>query len=811
MKKFLLALLVAVAAPAAFGQINIDPPTRSFTKDGGGGSILTSGSGTWTATSNVSWITITPRTSGNAGESCIYVVGSNFSADTRQGVITIGGKTHTVTQTGYNATLSPSSATVDLNGATGTISITVDAGVAWSAVSNASWVTVTPGSGTSSGSVSYTVAPYGGVTTRTTSLTVAGKTFSITQTGTDVNISPKSSEKAYSSDIVQVAVTALSTTTWNVTPNASWISVVDDGNGFGDSTITLAVGTNPSFLERTGTVTIGSATFTIIQAGTPNPTLDIIPKEATADPVGAYGNIAVLATPDGPWTAQSMSPWIVISQGASGAGNGNIQYVASANPNLTNRTGTIRVNPPVFQPTVDLTWLLLAHVNGNSATDISGWGRNLSGMLATRFNGLSPRTMSGQSFARGADDTFSICLQFELGDLNTINRLLEVTRGAASYSTLYVDTNNQLVFRSASETLTTSLAVQAGVTYQVVLTADASNQVRVYASARGGSEIPLVGTRSFAAAPFPANYVTPAFIKLGSAQSPTPGNLTNAALNDLRIYGRCLNAREAAAVYANAGTTNPYALAASGLSPAPVLQMKFEGSGVSALTNNPLFMGSATNWSRSTDRFGLSNRAVQSTNTGRLALHAGSFAQVSGSYSWSQARTNANARGGRLAVVDSSPKQQVIASLGLTGWIGLNDETTEASWKWVNGNSLSYQNWGPNEPNGGISGMRDEDYAQVVPGGEWIDNIGTTDRYILETTNPSVTSCYWVRFDSFPSTNAVIQTNIETALVLEVVSGPSLRLKRGGFNYATFAAPLVTNTWHHIALAGASGGVTRRR
>ena len=206
MKSLILPLLVVLLASSAFGQINIDPPTRSFTKDGGGGSILTSGTGTWTAEKSASWITITPRSSGNAGESCIYVVGSNFSADTRQGVITIGGKTHTVNQTGYNAVLSPSSATANLGGSTGTISITLDAGVAWSAVSNASWVTVSPASGTSSGSVTYTVAPYGGVTTRTTSLTIAGKTFSVTQTGTDVNISPKSAEKAYSSDIIQVSV-----------------------------------------------------------------------------------------------------------------------------------------------------------------------------------------------------------------------------------------------------------------------------------------------------------------------------------------------------------------------------------------------------------------------------------------------------------------------------------------------------------------------------------------------------------------------------------------------------------------------------
>ncbi len=114
---------------SAWAVVNIDPPTRTFTKDGGGGSVLTSGSGTWTATANVPWLNITPRTSGNAGESCIYVVSSNFSADTRQGTITINDKIHTVTQTGYAATLSPTSATINLAGGARAVGITTSAGV----------------------------------------------------------------------------------------------------------------------------------------------------------------------------------------------------------------------------------------------------------------------------------------------------------------------------------------------------------------------------------------------------------------------------------------------------------------------------------------------------------------------------------------------------------------------------------------------------------------------------------------------------------------------------------------------------------
>lgn len=91
--KKLLCRVVALCLTAlpVLAQININPPTRSFTKDGGGGSILTSGTGSWAASTTSSLLTITPRTTGTAGTWFIYVVSANLSADTRSGVIDVSG------------------------------------------------------------------------------------------------------------------------------------------------------------------------------------------------------------------------------------------------------------------------------------------------------------------------------------------------------------------------------------------------------------------------------------------------------------------------------------------------------------------------------------------------------------------------------------------------------------------------------------------------------------------------------------------------------------------------------------------------
>jgi hypothetical protein len=81
--------------------------------------------------------------------------------------------------------ISPTSSSPPAAGATGTVAVTAGAGCTWSAVSNATFITITSGaSGSGNGSVSYSVAANGGSSSRTGTMTIAGSTFTVTQAGT---------------------------------------------------------------------------------------------------------------------------------------------------------------------------------------------------------------------------------------------------------------------------------------------------------------------------------------------------------------------------------------------------------------------------------------------------------------------------------------------------------------------------------------------------------------------------------------------------------------------------------------------------
>jgi hypothetical protein len=69
-------------------------------------------------------------------------------------------------------------------GGSETINVTADTNCSWTAVSNASWITITSGSsGTGNGSVEYSVAPSRKKKTRTGTITVAGHLFTVKQDG----------------------------------------------------------------------------------------------------------------------------------------------------------------------------------------------------------------------------------------------------------------------------------------------------------------------------------------------------------------------------------------------------------------------------------------------------------------------------------------------------------------------------------------------------------------------------------------------------------------------------------------------------
>jgi hypothetical protein len=114
------------------------------------------------------------------------------------------------------------------------------------------------------------------------------------------------------------------------------------------------------------------------------------------------------------------------------------------------------------------------------------------------------------------------------------------------------------------------------------------------------------------------------------------------------------------------------------------------------------------------------------------------YEQISGSFSWSAAKADAESRGGYLATITSASENSAAYSVASTGdFIGGTDSSQEGTWTWVTGEAFSYTNWNSGEPN---NSSGNEDLLQFTTGGKWNDiSPSSTNSYILErvsVTNP---------------------------------------------------------------------------
>ena len=349
---------------AAACQLDISVSASQFPATGGAGgvTVATPGGCTWTASSTVSWITLSSAAGSGSANVNFTVAGNSGAA--RTGTITIGGLAVTIQQAGVSSpppacaiSLQPTSTSVPAASGTGSVAVTAPAGCSWTANSLASWITLTtPASGSGNGSVGFSIGSNTTTTARTGTLNIGGQTFTINQAGATqtctVTINPTSqSVPAAGATGINIAVTAPSGCARPASSNATWITVTSGATGSGNGTVTLNVAANTGG-ARTGTVTIGGQTFTANQAAAaPTCTYSINPSAMTVGNQGAQNlTVAVTAGSGCAWTATENVGWLDIDSGSSGTGNGSVRFDVSSTGGST-RTGTLTIAGQTFTVT----------------------------------------------------------------------------------------------------------------------------------------------------------------------------------------------------------------------------------------------------------------------------------------------------------------------------------------------------------------------------------------------------------------------------------------------------------------------------
>jgi hypothetical protein len=271
---------VSQRAPCRY---EVGPPSQSMGAGGGSGSVSVSVNSdcAWTATTDVSWITLVAPVGGSGNGTVNFTVAPNSGVD-RTGNVVIAGQRSMITQSAVASscsyTIAPTSQNVAAAGGTGApVTVTTTSACRWTASSSASWITVTSGAtGTGNGSVGFTVAANTGAA-RTGTLTIATRAFTVNQaaaaatpptppTSCSYSISPGTTKIGRPGGAGAITVSTSSGCAWTASSDDSWITVTTGASGSGNGSVTFLVAPNLG-KDRKGTLTVAGRTATVEQKG----------------------------------------------------------------------------------------------------------------------------------------------------------------------------------------------------------------------------------------------------------------------------------------------------------------------------------------------------------------------------------------------------------------------------------------------------------------------------------------------------------------------------------------------------------------
>ena len=214
-------------------------------------------------------------------------------------------------------------------GGTGTAAVAAASGCAWTATSEAAWISITGGAtGTGAGTVAFTVAAYAGDQPRGGTLRVAGQTVTVTQAACDVR--PRQSELTFGDAAGQstLDIDAESGCAWTLAGAPPWLAV-DPASGTGPARVALRV-TENSGDAREAELRLNGHAIRVRQAAEPC-SFDVRPVFSLVPSAGGTGTFTVTTGAACSWTIANSHPFVRVATGTQ-LGTATIPWEMDRNP-----------------------------------------------------------------------------------------------------------------------------------------------------------------------------------------------------------------------------------------------------------------------------------------------------------------------------------------------------------------------------------------------------------------------------------------------------------------------------------------------
>jgi len=287
---------------------------------------------------------------------------------------------HTVTQEAIVPAIAPENSTISAAGGTLSTELTLAYNVNWTASTNDSWISITsPTNGAGSTTVELSVDQNSTVYQRQGTVTIAGKTFTVDQSGLGAAVSDVDTVFGTDGGSVWVDVTTEGNALWQAVSQVSWLTVAigESGSGAG-SVYVVADPYNETSSSRIGAVIIAGHAVYFTQRGFE---LSVTPQVAQVGSNSGAGEFGVAAPIGAIWEAITTHSWISIVGETSGQGDGTVHYSVGANTTGASRTGRIIVAGQEYTITQLASLQMIAYTDGGGS--VSGGGSYETSSTAT--------------------------------------------------------------------------------------------------------------------------------------------------------------------------------------------------------------------------------------------------------------------------------------------------------------------------------------------------------------------------------------------------------------------------------------------
>jgi hypothetical protein len=168
---------------------------------------------------------------------------------------------------------------------------------------------------------------------------VGGISLPVTQAnGCTYDVSTRRQDASPGGGVHAIGITTGEGCPWTTSSPVDWITFAPSG-GAGPAQAQLAVAPN-SGPPRSATVTIAGTDVEVVQAS--RCTFQLAPPFLAYEAGGGNGAVLVIVLGGCTWTASTTTPWIALTSGTSGTGDGVVQFVVAPNAGPP-RTGTVNI------------------------------------------------------------------------------------------------------------------------------------------------------------------------------------------------------------------------------------------------------------------------------------------------------------------------------------------------------------------------------------------------------------------------------------------------------------------------------------